>query len=514
MLDLSLTLVLALLFVVYLVFTHWNNALGTRRRPDLKTHGAYPLIGNTLEYLFSEDMLELAVVCLRECGGPGFSDTVIGQRFIDVSRPDWIEYVQKTNFENYVKGEFIGEIFRDAFGEGIFAVDGASWYSQRKIASHIFTISMFKGIISYSLDQSLSRLISFLDKQGANNSVVDLTDLFYRLMLDSFSFMAFSHDLGTLNDPLSKAPVEIADAFNFVQAQLIHRIVNPFWKLTERFGSRGRKFRRSLKIMDDFVGGIIEKRMEKPDVLPFEHKDLLAFFIEARHENGSALTKKELRDAVLNFLIAGRDTTAQVLAWAFFHLIRRPELVDELREELSNLGQEVDYDNHKILVKFHAVFFETLRLHPSVPASAKQCVKHDQIPDGPRIEPGDLVVICDWQMARDPEIWGDDCLEFKIDRWIDEKGDLKRVSPYKAHGFNAGPRLCLGHGLALFNGVKTLAALVEKYDFSFPSGWWERVEKTAVVDGHVLDEAPKYYPGLTLAMKEPLLATVGLRKQR
>ena len=64
-----------------------------------------------------------------------------------------------------------------------------------------------------------------------------------------------------------------------------------------------------------------------------------------------------------------------------------------------------------------------------------------------------IVRWCDFEMARDPAVWGPDAAEFKPSRWIDEKGALKRESTFKFHAFNAGPRLCLGQNLALFEGI-------------------------------------------------------------
>lgn len=56
-------------------------------------------------------------------------------------------------------------------------------------------------------------------------------------------------------------------------------------------------------------------------------------------------------------------------------------------------------------------------------------------------------------MARDPAVWGDDCCQYKPSRWIDESGNLVRVSSFKFHAFNGGPRLCLGQNLAYFDAI-------------------------------------------------------------
>lgn len=72
-------------------------------------------------------------------------------------------------------------------------------------------------------------------------------------------------------------------------------------------------------------------------------------------------------------------------------------------------------------------------------------IKDDHIPDGgPKLQAGDRVHWCDWELGRFTDVWGDDAAQFKPTRWIDEKKELKKESQWKAHFFNGGARLCLG----------------------------------------------------------------------
>jgi cytochrome P450 len=146
---------------------------------------------------------------------------------------------------------------------------------------------------------------------------------------------------------------------------------------------------------------------------------------------------------VLNLIIAGRDTTAQALSWTIFHLLSKPELIEPMRTEVEELGV-INYDSYKSLHQTNAVFSEGLRLHPSVPKAAWQALGDDVLPGGIRVEKGDFVLWSDWMMARDEEVWGEDAKQFKPSRWIDESGELKKESQFKAHMFNSGYRLCLG----------------------------------------------------------------------
>lgn len=80
------------------------------------------------------------------------------------------------------------------------------------------------------------------------------------------------------------------------------------------------------------------------------------------------------------------------------------KLIETLREEIDRLGN-VDYRNYKEFVQVHAAFNEGLRLHPSVPKSARTCLQDDQLPNGLKIYAGERVKWSDWSMARDPTVW-------------------------------------------------------------------------------------------------------------
>jgi cytochrome P450 len=159
--------------------------------------------------------------------------------------------------------------------------------------------------------------------------------------------------------------------------------------------------RAAIKVLDDFSYGIIDEREKAglgnitADDKKDKTLDLLSLYMALRDENGQPMSRKALRDAVLNLIIAGRDTTAQALSWTFFHLLKKGNSVlapvrDEL-DQLRDAGAEVDYDSFRSLTQTNAVFAEGLRLHPSVPKNGWTAVNDDVIPDGPIIKKGDIV---------------------------------------------------------------------------------------------------------------------------
>ncbi|ORY63680.1 putative cytochrome P450 monooxygenase [Leucosporidium creatinivorum] len=438
--------------------------------------------------------------------------TVPGIRLVEASNPADLEYIQRTNFGNFVKGSLFNENTKQILGNGIFNSDGEMWHSQRKATSKIFNANNFRGIITESLDSNLEKLLAIIRRRADAGEEFDLDTLFFRFTLNSFAEMAFGTDVGALSLD-SDEPVPFAAAFDFAQSVLDRRFNNPFWKIVERFNGQHQKMKEATKIIDEFAYSIIDQRQaEGRGNFTAETKkeaknlDLLSLYMALRDENGQPMSRRALRDAVLNLIIAGRDTTAQALSWTFFHLLKHPELIEPMRSEVEELGV-IDYDSYKILHQTNAVFSEGLRLHPSVPKNGWTALKDDVLPNGgPIIKAGDIVFWSTWIMGRDEELWGPDAKEFKPSRWLDEQGEMKKESQWKAHMFNGGYRLCLGMDLAKYEAASVLAAISREFDLSFAPGWLGTVPMMAT------EQTPRYQPSLTLPMLTPLRVKATRRK--
>lgn len=216
------------------------------------------------------------------------------------------------NFNNYVKGSLSRKLFADVFGAtGIFIVDSTEWYIQRKATAHIFTNSSFDGIISETIADDLVKLNKILTLKSQQAKEFDLSALFFAFTLDSFVKMAFSEDIGTLSESEESQAHPFSIAFDYCQAHSAMRIFNPFWKLTENFSKGGKKMKESVKIMNDYAYGIIDRRKFAADEKKLKGssekgesgKDLLGIYMATN----DSLTRTALRDSILNIIIAGRE---------------------------------------------------------------------------------------------------------------------------------------------------------------------------------------------------------------
>ncbi|CBQ71941.1 related to Cytochrome P450 [Sporisorium reilianum SRZ2] len=517
--------VLALTLLVLTIKYHNRALFAKPPRKELAYPPAWPLVGHTLAALRNTESVLDWFLSMARHHPIGFSVSIagsgVGQMNV-VHRPEYIEYVQKTNFENFEKGLGFKKRFADLLGQnGIFNSDGHVWKAQRKMASHIFSVYQFRTWVQTVVHRELDSVVGILDaltdgKSRNDPATLLLPDLFYRYTLSSFGKMAFGCDIDCLSaDPSClNHEVEFSSAFDFVQMVLDKRFRMPMWQLVERFSSEGRKNAKMVKKINQFSSKIIDERLrereagvqkEKKTSDGKEGKDLLDLFRDVTTD------RDDLISVVLNFIIAGRDTTAQGLSWLFYELMRNPQYVEEIRAEIRKvLGDEdgsirkLDYDTAKDLVFTQACFNEAIRLHPPVPKNGKRAIKDDVIvPQGPtaaglppiKIYAGEMLSWSDWVIARNPDVWGEDCCEFRPTRFLEtvENADgtqsrtLKNYGQWKFHVFNGGPRLCLGMTLANYEALSMVAAVMDRYEF----GWASEAQ------GQKADWPLKYLPSVT-----------------
>ncbi|CDH56404.1 cytochrome p450 [Lichtheimia corymbifera JMRC:FSU:9682] len=337
------------------------------------------------------------------------------------------------------------------FGKGIFVSNGEGWRWQRKTASHIFSVANFRDHFTDVFVKELHAMCdNIFDKKASNHRPVDFHDVMFKFTLDSFVLLGFGKQLDSLSN---RGKVPFAESFDICQADCFDRFINPFIPVAEaiRAITPGKKtIRDHLNIVNEFAYSIITERRQQL-ANGEEFKDLLSRFMSTQNEHGEPLSDSELRDTVLNFIIAGRDTTAQALSWTFYNLTLHPRIEAKLVEEIQACIREEHeqdspalYEAIKKMTYAHAVFYEVLRLYPSVPVNTKVALEDDIWPDGTQVKKGDTIVWSTYALGRSTKVWGPDAKEFKPERWITPNGELRRESQGQFPAFHVGPRVCLG----------------------------------------------------------------------
>ncbi|KAL6514029.1 hypothetical protein OROHE_019485 [Orobanche hederae] len=399
------------------------------------------------------------------------------------SDPANIHHIFSRNFSNYPKGPEFRKIF-EILGDGIFNVDFELWEMHRRTTMSFLTHPEFYGLLQRcvweKVENGLLPVLDYFSKEGAAD-VFDLQDVFQRLTFDSICRIILDYDPRTLC--IDMPYVKCEKAFNDVIEALLYRHVLPeyVWKLQKWLGiGKEKKLVEAWKAFDEFIYPHVDRDIQTPEV---GQKDdgpnrfnLLASFKKAYEEKHGNLTRDEylrdfLRDTALSLMFAGRDTTSTCLTWLFWLMAKNPSVETKILEEIDkqlhlkkhDTNRRVfDVEETKKLIYLHGALCESLRLFPPVALEHKAPIQPDYLPSGNYLEKNTKIIVSFYSVGRMEAVWGDDCLEFKPERWISPRGGIKHEPSYKFPAFNVGPRTCLGKEMAFIQ-MKMVAATILCY---------------------------------------------------
>ncbi|XP_008228870.1 PREDICTED: cytochrome P450 94C1 [Prunus mume] len=417
-----------------------------------------------------------------------------------IADPENVEHILKTKFHNYPKGKPFTTILGDLLGRGIFNVDGNAWLFQRKMASlELGSVSVRSYALEIVSSEIQSRLIPLLASFAEDqNSAVDLQDLFRRFSFDNICKFSFGLDPGCLQLSLPISGFAVAfDTASKLSAERAMTSSPIVWKI-KRFFNIGseRQLRDAVKMVDSLAKSMIEQRREMGNFST--QKDLLSRFMANIDDD------QYLRDIVVSFLLAGRDTIASGLTSLFYLLSQHPEVKRAILEESDRImGRSgsgsrswvASFEQMREMPYLHAVIYETMRLYPPIQFDSKYCQEDDVLPDGTFVQSGTRVTYHQYAMGRMERVWGSDCLEFKPERWL-KNGLFTPESPFKYPVFQGGERVCLGKELALLEMKSVAVALVRRFDIQVSEP----------------DRTPRFAPGLTATVRGGLPVRIQERK--
>ncbi|KAI9816493.1 MAG: hypothetical protein M1827_001625 [Pycnora praestabilis] len=408
-----------------------------------------------------------------------WSHTVLGTKQIITVDPKNLQAMLATQFNDFGLGERRASCFAPLFGNGIFTLDGKGWEHSRAMMRPQFARDQVSDLDLE--ERHVQNMMEALPADGKGwTTQLDLLPIFFRLTLDSATEFLFGesvesqladlpgHQSGTLQDP-SRDEKAFAFGFDNGQKWLSRRVrlQDKYWML-DSF-----EFRDSCKkvhaFADYFVNKALRPTANEKELEKGEDKEKY-IFLEAL----VAQTKDpiELRSQLLNILLAGRDTTASLLGWLFYLLVRHPTVFKKLRSAiLEEFGtyqdsEECTFSKLKGCQYLQYCINETLRLYPVVPMNGRQALKNTTLPrgGGPSgqspifVRKGSEVGYSVHVMHRRKDLWGEDADEFKPERWVGRKTDWSYLP------FNGGPRVCLGQQFALTEASYVTVRLLQRFD--------------------------------------------------
>jgi hypothetical protein len=223
------------------------------------------------------------------------------------------EYVLKTNPWNYLKnreddpGSF-EMVFAEVLGRGIFSTDKSEWLESRKIASHMFSGHALRNQMEHVFNRHADRVVHLLQTSVANKNIsIDMQEVFQCAVFDAFCEIAFGVYPNATDSAIEGAKPEFLIAFDFAQQVASERVMTPpmEWmmkRLVAKFTGYGveHKFSEAVKVIDTYIGKIIDDRLAENAETMSKRNDLLSLYIQHSRAQNEPFTKEEFRDIIAN----------------------------------------------------------------------------------------------------------------------------------------------------------------------------------------------------------------------
>ena len=370
------------------------------------------------------------------------------ERIVLVSEPELIDKLLWGQHAKLHK-DTITQRLRMVLGEGLLTAEGERWRTNRRRIAPSFQRSDLARY-AVSMQECCDRGRAALDHE----TTVDLREVCSALTLDIVHRCLFGSDVAVPTERIGHALERMMASF-LLELRSWRRFVPESFPLDTRTEASD-----ALAIVDDVLMDIIRAR--RTASIPTNGHHLLDRLMQARDDDGTAFTDKELRDEAITIFIAGHETTALGLTYALTALSWNPAARDRLRAELAAhaVDGRVPLEIIRDLPYLRAVVLETLRLYPPAWGFGRQAIAPVEV--GPHHVPeGCALFVIPWVLHRKPEVFPEP-LAFRPERWLD--GLEQRLPRGAFLPFGGGPRTCVGQHFAMLEMLIGLATLVPAVD--------------------------------------------------
>ncbi len=400
------------------------------------------LFGNLKE--FASDQLGTMTRWAREYGD------VVSARFgfkhiVFANHPVLVEEVLVNQNRKFIKHYRLRQTKR-TLGQGLLTSEGDFWRGQRKLIQPAFHRERIAAYAQLMVDFTDRMLGSW-----AAGQVRDVQDDMMRLTLEIVAKTLFDAEITGQSASASAAMETLMRCFI---ARTRNLVSPPDWLPTPL----NVRVHRAIRRLDNILASVISERRR----CGVDRGDLLSTLLHAKdEESGRPMSDSQLRDEVMTLFMAGHETTANTLAWAWVLLSRHPDAETRLHNEIDMVleGRLPSAADLPRLKYTECVVTETLRVYPTVWTVGREAVEPVEL-GGYRIAGGTTVFMPQWVIHRDGR-WFDDPEVFRPERWAD--GLMQRIPRYAYFPFGGGPRICIGNNFALMEAVLILATIARKY---------------------------------------------------
>lgn len=387
------------------------------------------------------------------------SKKIFTRELVICNRPDVVREAFQTNHEVLQrKSPQMRHALQPLLGDGLFISDTETWAKRRKVVAPIIHGSRVKGSAPIMIETIEEQRADWAS-QGEGAEVDALADMAH-LTAEIICRTIFGRQLG------KDHAAEVVQGFSDYQRHIDQVDILSLFGLPEwlpRFRGRAIKkpVERIMTVLDKIIANY-EAQKEKGEA------SVIGGLLEARDENGEPLSREAIISEAAVIFMAGHETTANTLAWAWFLLSQCDKSRAKLQAELDTVlaGRSPTFQDVPNLPYTKAVIEETLRLYPPVPILAREAMADTSI-GGKSVPKGSLVMVVPWLMHRNPVLWSKPDV-FDPGRFLNPKS--KKPNKYGYVPFSIGPRICAGLQFGMTEAILSLAILAQDFELKLKDG--------------------------------------------
>lgn len=385
-----------------------------------------------------------------------------------LNHPEHVKQVLIGNHRNYTKGVGFERVAM-LLGNGIIVSDGDFWKSQRRMIQPAFHRKIITAQATM-MQQCNQRKLHQWQQKAQLGATINLTEEMSELALEVVLRALFSDDLDAL---------------------IAKQERNPFAILVEDV-TRDLKLAMRFRALTKTVAAIMQQRREENRI---EH-DFLSLLMETRDKDtGEPMADKALIDEVMTIIVAGHETTAGTLNWAWYLLSQHAQVEQALHREVDAIAHAPGFDDLSALTYTRCILDETLRLYPPVWLYSRKAREPDILPHAEgdiAIPAGSDIFLCPYLMHRDPRYWPSPD-RFDPDRFSETGSRDRQRHVY--YPFSLGSRRCIGEFFSLVD-MQLHLGLLAKH----------------VVLTHIPDKPVSIEPHINLRSRHSILMKPALRQ--
>ena len=420
-----------------------------------------PLLGDVLT--FRGDEPTGSAIDYAAQLGPIFEFAFMGARYVVAAGADIVHDLNdEKRFCKHLGPELVA--LRILGGDGLFTAgnDEPNWRRAHDLLMPAFTQAAMRRYHPRMVDVG-TELLGRWDTRAEAGSTVDVPADTTRVTLETIGRCAADHSFDVFGAEGTHPFVD-----NMVAALRGSDTLGVLWKTyLPKFVAR--RYERKVRKHAGYLHGVADEIVaaRRAEGLG-HHDDLLELMLTPDADGKPRLDEANIRYQLINFLIAGHETTSGALSFALYFLSRQPEVFARARAEVDAVwgaAERPDFEQIAKLRYLRRVLDESLRLQPTVPGYYREAREDTVLAGRYPIKKGQWVLALTGTLHRDPR-WGGDGLapvdEFDPDRFAPEHLRARPGTLYKP--FGTGERSCIGRQFALHEAVLLLGMLIRRYD--------------------------------------------------